>query len=1234
MQPLRTFRRQMVLTVALLVAANLACAVDAVPAFGAGSKLPERQFKPGTEVHVPIDCLSPERAALWIAETPQAGQTAPPFSISAEDGKPVLHIATARCEPGKTTIRALLPGDSADNGKLWAKAKATHVSFLYRATGAAQLTMHLLVRGKTAGTHTAGFGVEPGALSGEWQRVLLPVGDFEMNSFSTVAGLGFRVASADPGCEIQLRDFGVCSLPLTDDAWKSQRLQISIDGQWHFAGDAADHGFGEGWFKPAFDDSTWQVLKSGTSWQEQGVALSGYGWYRQKLFIPKECAGTPLRLTLAPMPSDDDTWFNGERIGGFSGEYKYTNWLTRVYTVPPALIHYGEENSIAIRMWGGDITFIGNKSGLIKGPLVAELDPYALRMRAPGSSESVAAELFDLSAAQQGAPFEMLAPFPAELLASTPGAVAAYQLSDANGKTIATGKAPLAAIDNASCQAVIAVGRDAAQQAYLRGRLRLSLQIENNAGEPVYAGVRELDHLNFGKRDALVLPTLPDSSEDTPYGKLRLIDEIDAGTPTLSEIHPYVQSGFGHEQDRLPPGSPVAVQVHDILGKPARESATGWFAYRVGRGKLKPRGTYLLRIEYPEDKARNAPIEIQTGQNFMDVGWKNGVGANDPYDNWPLSQKWQWYDVVVPLDDTTMGMGGTGTAAAENGFWVYFMNKVQADKYYAMYDGGPAVGRIRLYELDPEKNAPVIRRPQGVPNRVLQFDWERQPDHQPADLVRYAKLMGYSAISPVIIKWSFANYSEPLNGYMSVNIDAHDYWAKQQYDPKDGKPAAPAVPGKPSTHVRYLEATKQYGIDYIPRFEWGGSMDLPESARAIDENGKPAKPNRFADWCCDLLQPAAWDDLKRLMDHLVGQYAADNPQLKGALWRIRCDRMPISYSKDDLALFSKETGATLPAGGYEQRAAWAAREGKEQYDTWWHQKRAQFHIKLAQLLQSYRPDMTLSYYNWDPDKFGLINVDLGGWNFLATVVKPAPEGGKNAYLKEREQRQAFTAEDYISVMHSGNFGAASKGINRADYGIRPELYRDVKGLQIFAPANYLCYADKPAYLEYFRTGDGVAVSNVVSYDEVGSRSINPKYEGNMLTPGGPAFSMAIELLAWFHSDARTLTYTVYTYGRGFADAHRRFAQAYLALPAVSGTVVDQGDADVKVRTYETAGGTYVGVAHKGYSAKQLTITIPAKPGAMVVDQVSGQTVPSELADGHLRFTVAAGPMELDAYLVR
>lgn len=1186
-------------------------------------------LKPTKAAAQAIDCLSPARASLWIAELPPLGQSTLPFSIANENGKPTLRIDAANLTPAYTTIRILLPGDGPANGDLWAKARCNYLSFLCKSNKPAQMTFHLLQRGKTAGTYQTAFSVEPG----DWQRIILPIEQFSaLKSFAKVAGLGVRTASAEKGTEVAIADVTVGSMPFSDDLWKARHASISLKGDWHFAADPTNIGAKENWFADTLDDTSWKTIKSGLSWQEQGIETHGFGWYRQKIVVPQECAGLPLTLNLCDIQSDDDVWFNGTRIGGFSSEYKYSNWIPRIYTIPASLIRYGQPNTIALRIWGGNITFIGDKSGLAKGPLVADFDPYPVRMRDSGAqaAQEIPAELYDLSDARNGKPFEIVIPFPSDL-SSEGGANVRYRLADGVGGAIKSGQAPLTAN-----QIVIPVDRDTAHAVYLRGRLHIALIVEDGTGNPIYSGTRLLDRLNFLKRDQTALPALADKIDDTPFGQLKLIDEIDAATPVIDDPHPYLQSSlFDKGQDRMTPGSNVPTTVTEILGQKARQSAYGWFAYRVGRGKLTPHATYLLRIEYPEDKPRFCPIEIQTGQNYMDVGWKNGVGPDDVYDNWPLSHKWQWYDVVVPLDDETVGTGGTGTASSENGVWVYFMNKLKPNQYYAMWSGGPAVGRIRLYQLDPVKNAPAINQPKGLPNRVLSFDWERGVDHDPADFVRYAKLMGYNAISPIMLKWFFANYTDPLNGYTTVTIDDHNYWAHKEYDPASGVKASSPVPANKSEHVRYLEATKQLGLNYIPRFEYGGSQDLPKEAWALGVDQQPTKANRFAPWCADLLNPMTWDDLQKFMDHLIKPYTQDNPQLTGVLWRIRCDRMPISYGPADIQLFAKETGATLPRGGDAQWAAWAAGEMRTKYDDWWHQKRADFHTKLAKLLQSYRPDLKLYYYNWDEDKFSLIEPDITSWAFVSGVVKPLPEGGRAAYEKERAKRKTFTAADYIDVLHTGNFGNASKGINRADYGIRPELYKDVTNMQIFAPANYLCYADKPEYLNYFRTGDGVAVSNVVSYDEVGSRTINPKYEGNMITPAGGAFSMALELLGYFHADARTLNYTVYTYGRGFADAHRRFAQAFLALPAIDGTVVDQGDGDLKVRTYASANGTYLGVAFKGYAAKKLTITVPnVKPGATLRNLVTNQAVPATVANGQLQFTLDAGPMELDAFLIQ
>jgi hypothetical protein len=1199
---------------------------DELQPFGAGRPAPDlRVSKPGAP-SLDIGAFAADNKGQWTVEVPPAGKEGA-FAVETIDGREALRIRADALTPAKSTVRILLPGDGAKNGDVWAKSRADSITFLCRSNKPAALTFHLLHRGKSAGTYNAKFSVAPG----DWQKVTLPLEAFGLKAFDKTAGVGIRVASAEPGTEVWIADLGVAAPLYTNDSWRTQRVSTSLKGDWKFSIDAANQGVEKGWQAKDFDDSAWRSVATGKSWQEQGVPEAGWGWYRQRIFVPKEAEGQAMVLKLMDTQSDDDVWVNGTRVGGWHGEYKYLNQLQRIYTVPPSVLRYGEPNTVAVRVWGGNLSFIGAKSGMVNGNFVAEFDPYTVMIREADGKETPAS-LYDFSDAQRGKPFSLVFRFPAEI--AKPGAKFHCQLTDFYQKPLGDFTVPLETKEK-SVEAVIPVDAALAQKIYLRGRFKAALTIADPQGARLYAGVREFDRLSFARRDDEALPPLAEKREETPYGNLKLIDEIDCSTPLAEEIHPYLQSGFEKNQAKSTPGSDVDVKVSEILGKKARESEYGWFAYRIGRGKLKPRSTYLLRIEYPEDKPRYAPIEIQTGQNFADVGWENGIGPADPYAPWPLSKKWQWYDVIVPLDDETVGAGGTGTASAENGFWVYLMNKIKPNSYFSMYDGGPAVARMKLYEISAEEDSPKIALPEGLPQRLMMFDWERQPDHEPADLVRYAKLMGYNAISPVIMKWHTMYFGEPLDGFDSVNVDAQDYWTRSRDVAGDGQTAAPAVPGKPTIHQKYLEATKKFGVGYVPRFEFGGSNELPVEARAIGGDGEPAKPNRFHQWCSNLLNPATFTDLKRLMDNLIKPYVETNPQLLGALWRIRCDRMPISYGRADLEMFAKETGVKLPEGSDKEVAAWAsAGEGRVAYDDWWLKKRAAFHKEVVDLFQTYRPGLRLYYYNWDPDKFSIGLNSLTTWAFLINVAN-AKDKGRAVYEQDRVDRAKLTGKDYVELMRTGNFAVGGKGFHRADYAMRPELYKDIKNMEIFAPANQRFYADDPIYMNYFETAEGVASSNVLLYDEVAARSINPKYEGNMITPAGAPFSMAYELMAYFQADARTLSYTVYTYGRGFADAHRRFAQAFLALPAIPGQVVEQDDKEVKLREYPSPNGTYIGVAYKGMENRKLTLAVSAaKSGAQLKNLVTGETVPMRNEGDKNVFEIESDPMSLHAFLLK
>jgi hypothetical protein len=1015
--------------------------------------------------------------------------------------------------------------------------------------------------------------------------------------------------------------------------------KIDLSGEWKFKTEKDDEGIQECWYSAHYNDTQWTKIQTGKSWNEQGISHAGFGWYRKRIIVPMGNKSVPLVLHLGEIIYDDDVYFNGQKVGGLSGPYKYKNLINREYTIPISLIKYGEENVIAIRAWGmlGNGTE-GSRFGLAQKPFISA-DPLAVTLQRTDKLNAVECEpgLFDISDGQQNLKFNIInkiqTPECDKILTNV-----IYSLFDYYDNELNSGSISNSVSTNGITKVTVPVDQLTAQKLYFSGRFKVYLSGKDSKGNTLFEHTQEVDRLAYTSRDNLSLPDIfRKVIHDTPYGQLRLIDEIDCSRDVMLDDHPYMQSGFDDRQQYKTPGSPVEVDVNEILGKKARESENGWFAYRIGRGKLQAHKTYLVRIEYPEDKPRYCPIEIQTGESYMDIGWKTGVSEDNPYDNWPLSGKYQWFDAIVPLDNTTTGTSGANGANSEHGFWIYFMNKGNSPGYFPLYKGGPAISKIRLYEIDSEKNAPAIIKPEGLPERVLMCDWERQALINPDDATRYCKLMGYNAVSPVVMKWHDMNYASPLTGYNSYNVDKRGYWNQLNFDPKTG--AKEAIPGKTSVHDNFLEATKKHGINYIPRVEYGGSLNLSKDARAISADGKLAKPSRFADWCSDLLHPEVYDDFKVLLDSLIHKNIKKYPQIKGVLWRIRCDRMPISYSAYDIALFAKETNTTAPNNLSDTELAnWASTADiGAKYADWWHQKRADFHARLGKLLQSYRTDLKMYYYNWDNDKFSLGMTDFTGWDFLTNAVKIGktnPDSALNLYLKNMEARKKMNGTDYINMMKSGRLGI--KQCTLPHHGMRPYLYKDVKGFAVFAPVNSLYTANNQDYLEYFETKEGIAISNPAVYDESFGRFINPKYECNEVVPGGPTFSMALELLSYFHTDANTITFTTYTCGRGFAEAHRRFAQAYLALPAIKSELQQGTDQDVRIRRYDSKNGIYVGVASKSYQEKSIKIELKNITGKnpTVIDLVSGKTIPSTKSGHTLKFEINSGAMELNSFLIK
>jgi hypothetical protein len=136
------------------------------------------------------------------------------------------------------------------------------------------------------------------------------------------------------------------------------------------------------------------------------------------------------------------------------------------------------------------------------------------------------------------------------------------------------------------------------------------------------------------------ISTLQDAG--APFGKLRLVDEIDCGVLTGA-----------YEFSEAPVG---ISKVETILGKASRvlprAGEAKYFAYRIGKGKgLKPGAAYVLAVEFPEDKSRSMFIVnrgaemvrgVRTGQALGDVIYTHTNNNNE--------------SLKVPLsENTTLG---------------------------------------------------------------------------------------------------------------------------------------------------------------------------------------------------------------------------------------------------------------------------------------------------------------------------------------------------------------------------------------------------------------------------------------------------------------------------------------------------------------------------------------------------------------------------------------------------
>ncbi len=99
------------------------------------------------------------------------------------------------------------------------------------------------------------------------------------------------------------------------------------------------------WKNNGFDDSKWPQMKLPGVWEDRGFpGLDGVVWFRKSITITDADAGKAAVLELDKIDDADDTYVNGQRVGGMD------KWdEPRKYNIPAGILKAGK-NMIAVRV--------------------------------------------------------------------------------------------------------------------------------------------------------------------------------------------------------------------------------------------------------------------------------------------------------------------------------------------------------------------------------------------------------------------------------------------------------------------------------------------------------------------------------------------------------------------------------------------------------------------------------------------------------------------------------------------------------------------------------------------------------------------------------------------------------------------------------------------------------------------------------------------------------------------
>jgi len=723
-----------------------------------------------------------------------------------------------------------------------------------------------------------------------------------------------------------------------------------------------------------------------------------------------------------------------------------------------------------------------------------------------------------------------------------------------------------------------------------------------------------------------VLPKLVRKNNPSDLGVYAINDSVGCG---LSNIYHHLTDGrtdntFAENTvtDRLP-GS----RRTNILNKTGRIVCQdrGFFGYNIGN-KLKRNMPYLLEIEYPEDVPRTFAFII--GNSTYTPGIHTGYTLGQPEPRYFVEQ------INFPLSKTihkAKFIVWAGDDEVKNGFYVGVADPGNRN---APFSRKPAIISINLYEF---YSISFPRINQTFPKEYQRYTMTQSEDSLPRDDVRFSPLVnaafyGLNSVSPQVLAWN--GHGEANNTLLIPSLHyrqpVRKFLKNVEFDTDQMENAT----NKFNFWAEYLRWANKLKLNVLPCFEYGGSDDLPEDARAINQDGNlyPARIRSFSGEkigdSVDVCHPAAIKDAKMIIDEIISGAEGDSlAHLKELIVRRRANFLPVSFSTNAIQLFEKETKTNLNGKDFDEKRKLLVDNYLKEYRKWYQK---QLFIFLDKLQQHYKnnidfPVGPMLYYHWKSS--GMPYQDL----YYKTFI--------DWEKKWKKIRNLDFEGDPLPELDGIKLKSAITNWTESEDGLYLDLLPSNSVLAVAPIYGKVASENKP-YLEQFEINGQIAVKIVPAVHS--NTKIYRKKRGIFIAGQtlyhSREFSMYEPILAFCNANPKYMIFEqAHPACFPFPEYSRNFFANFLSLPAIPLKIIEQtGDATklvVKMGTLDSK--TYIAIANPTFKAISGKIKIPVEKIGEIVPLVGQQKpIPFFIESDGISFPELIRPLELRTFLLK